>query len=335
MELSGMGETTGVCREERRRRLAAAVASAQEQEDLKPLLSMARQVPPEWLTDHQWRLVAFEATREEEVGMLARAGERVALSDIQLSELGLDLRWGRDIRATHSLWMDNNSGLLELALGDNSVRVAEFMIAAGSDISRRGEKGKTTLMRAAACASSAEMGSFGAENAMRFLLARSDPKMTDDDGNTVLHWAGCSQSEKIIRMALEAGADTKTRNAAGDTALMAFLRTPLSNPKERVAILNALSAGIDLLAQNAAGESAVDLALKNRDWAVVDSISARMAPRIAAENAQKMIRLLMPTAAPMIAAHHEAEALRDSAEAAKERLSVLGEALPRLRASRL
>lgn len=188
---------------------------------------------------------------------LFRAVQAECIPDIQAA-----LAAGANPRAN-----DGDTAALAIAAYYTNAEIVRQLLKAGARPSDRNSDGCTALCWLLAGPA------YGGENRAHklsnwiaivdaFIAAGMDINARRDGGSTLLLDALTSQwsDQAILEGLLARGADSRVRDASGDTALTLLIRhTPveiLANDK-RIPVL--IAAGVDVKARNARGDSAVDL----------------------------------------------------------------------------
>jgi len=91
----------------------------------------------------------------------------------------------------------------------NNLQAMGILLKAGADINAQDSLGQTPLMLAI------ENPLSEPDDVSTVLSAGPDLEITDEEGNTALHYAVKKGSKKIIRLLVEAGADISAENAQG------------------------------------------------------------------------------------------------------------------------
>lgn len=129
-----------------------------------------------------------------------------------------------------SAFADATADLFEAAINNNKTKI-EALVAQGTDIHAKDEKGCTPLHHAAKA---------DAKDTVKVLLAaKSDPNAKDKHGMTPLHLAAYSNATEIVKALLAAKADQNAKNDIGSTPLHYAV---VNNSKSAVEVLLAAKA---------------------------------------------------------------------------------------------
>lgn len=141
----------------------------------------------------------------------------------------------------------------------------EGLLASGTAVDARGNRGMTALMSAA---TGGEVETVG-----HLLAAGAKLEAQDEIGRTPLIWAASSAELAVVQQLIEAGADVNRASHNGTSPLLVAAWGSLG--REQPAVIQALvDAGADLEAGDADGETALMLAAQGAQIAVAEQLIA-------------------------------------------------------------
>ena len=174
--------------------------------------------------DKERNTALHNASTLETVEMLMKAGADVNVANIKgrtpLMEIArknfspkaveILLKAGADVKAVDQ-W--GRTPFIELAQSNPTLETMELFLKAGSDVNAADKQGRTPLMA---------LAEKDPALVKRALEAGADPKATDNNGTTALHYAVTAEA---VEMLVKAGADVNAVNRSGRTPLHWGTRT--------------------------------------------------------------------------------------------------------------
>lgn len=186
---------------------------------------------------------------------------------------GDDLKRVESLLSAPGVGDDVKAQALAEAASYGDVELARLLIGKGADVNRRGERGRTTLMLAAArgfyvqCGNDPLVASYtgNAELVGSLLGAGARVEDRDEEGNTALMLAAGNGRSRSVKLLLAAGADARASNQYGRTALHHAADASAAHEQSNLTlIINELvAAGADVNARDAEGKTPLGYAQRS------------------------------------------------------------------------
>jgi ankyrin repeat protein len=158
---------------------------------------------------------------------------------------------------------------LDEAVDNGNREMVELLLSRGADVKRRGESGRTILMRLD--------GDSTSDLVWDLINAGAEVNVKSETGDTPLMAAAYEENGEILKTLLEAGADVNSKNEDGQTALMvAAEHGRLQNVRALVL------AGADINLVDAEGKNALMLAIENNERTTIRFLRSKGAVEVIA-----------------------------------------------------
>jgi len=272
-------------------------------------------------------------------GVAAKAAE---LDDIPLLEMalaaGVDAMG--EFRPTAANRYSGARALLCLAAGAGADRVVELLLAMGADPLDGGAENCSPLMWTAVSTGIYQFGCAGALPCAKILASLSDADKQSNDGGTALMWAAGGAGSKNVELIrfLAARSNPNLRDNEGENALMKLIAAGVDDRGVMDGVLEAIEIIAPLTdpeTRNAEGKTALDFALEQAGvgatrriesdvdgWPIVNALFAAMTPSQAAAGMQTLMRAIVPDAEPKLEAHTLERVMSQAASDARARVQV-------------
>ena len=163
---------------------------------------------------------------------------------------------------------------LDEAVDNGNREMVELLLSRGADVKRRGESGRTILMRLDEDATS--------DLVWDLINAGAEVNTKSETGETPLMAAAYEENGEILKTLLEAGAEVNSKNEDGQTALMvAAEHGRLQNVRALVL------AGADINLVDAEGKNALMLAIENKERTTIRFLRSKGSVEIIAPAADE------------------------------------------------